>query len=517
MPGTVLGSVDHLIAFGPTGSNQEAFTSLFKFLNGPLRSSSYVELVALQTGSAQTGVPASQMGTNYHDKINPFGENAFACFRWRSGSTPFGGPSTRRAHDYYMLLQWSYNTTFGNAPGNPGRCYGGTFGVGISIAWREDGGNPWGGTTMANGNDSKGSTVWVSGASVVHSFPRSNNPGGTHSTLKENTVGYPTSVAVTSRIHYVADRDSLMMVGDDCGGGSGYWGGGGGSGDGRGGGGGSGFIHPTRVTFSGTTAGSNGNSSNTRANPPMTTDIDYLTVISSAAPPPYGVGTGGHKVGSNGTDGGHGFVLLRYTTGQNIALWFEDDPGTAYITSSVAIGVTGSAQNNAGQEAFLFVSGTIGISGSSARKSIFGGDVVSSGSLSTTSDYVTYANRPSPKAAGQRIFIRDSGINEWVSDGSQWRPLIQGTLGYQPLVSKLELPSWWNQQRRRYCTGNHADRNRQQRTSNRQYHRCRGKTSPVTADWTCYGRDRLFRAPASQQCVFCVSADAIDSARKCHG
>lgn len=162
---------------------------------------------------------------------------------------------------------------------------------------------------------------------------------------------------------------------DDGGGGGGYFGGGGGSGDGRGGGGGSGFVHPTRVLNGTTIAGENGNTSNIRANPPMTLDIDYL---SSA---PANTGKGGNIVGGNGTDGGHGWVVLEWTVGKNAAYFVEDTPNTAYITSSVAIGTTSSAQVAAGQEAFFYVSGTIEVSGSQARKAIFGGDVQISGTL----------------------------------------------------------------------------------------------------------------------------------------
>lgn len=193
----------------------------------------------------------------------------------------------------------------------------------------------------------------------------------------------------------------VSTANDDAGGGSGYWGGGAASGDGAGGGGGSGFVHSslTRVINSGTLQGNSGGTNN-RATPPMNADIDYLTIISASAAlaaPPFAVGSGG----GIGQDGGHGAILIRYTVGQNVALWYEDDPNTAFITSSVAIGVTGSAQLFAGQEAFFFVSGTIGISGSNARKTIFGGDIVTSGSVSvrTFSPGAMFPTTPPPLSA----------------------------------------------------------------------------------------------------------------------
>lgn len=212
MAGTVLGSVDHVLSIAASGSIQEQFTNLFRFLNGPLRSGSYVDLVALQYGSNPAGSPAA--GSNYHNERNPFGDNAFACFRWRSGSVGADGPSRRRARDFYMLCQWSWGT-FGASPGNPGKIYAGSPGLGLAIAWRDDGVSAWNGTSNADGTDTKGSVVWTSGSSVVHVLPRSNNAGGSHNLLKENTVGFPQSTTNPTRYHFLADRDGLLIMGDN--------------------------------------------------------------------------------------------------------------------------------------------------------------------------------------------------------------------------------------------------------------------------------------------------------------
>lgn len=217
MPGTVSGSVDHVISTSNSGSNQEFFTNLYRFLNGPLRSSSYTELVALHHGMTSSGAPFP--GTNYHDEGRPFGELSWAVFRFRSGSLPQGGPnsgpSTRRAHDFYLFMQWAYNQGFNTAPGSPGLIYGSAgTGIGFSVAWRDDGTNPWNGGTAANGSDAKGSPVWTAGSSVLHVFPRSNNTGGTHATVKQNTAGTAGSLTAGDRWHFIADRDSLLMMGD---------------------------------------------------------------------------------------------------------------------------------------------------------------------------------------------------------------------------------------------------------------------------------------------------------------
>lgn len=212
MPGTQSGSVDHRTnVASPANANQEYFTNLFRFFNGPLRSGSYVDLVALQTGS-------SAGGTNFHDQNNSFGENAFACFRVRSGSVPGAGVSTRRAVDYYVLFQWADAAAFGASPGNPGTINGGTTdGTAIAVAWRDDGLSPWNGTTLANGNDTKGSSVWTAGTSSLTVFPRSNNTGGSHNTNKENMMRLQdlSIGGTTYRYHFIADRDCFITFTDE--------------------------------------------------------------------------------------------------------------------------------------------------------------------------------------------------------------------------------------------------------------------------------------------------------------
>lgn len=212
MSGTPSGSFDHCtVTAAANTQNQEIFTNLFRFFNGPLRSGSYVSLVALQYGASGTG-------TNFHDQSNPFGENAFAVFRVNSGSVPGAGPSIRRAQDYYVLFQWADAANFGTAPGAPARCSGvaATDGVGIAIAWRDDGLSPWNGTTNANGTDSKGASVWTAGVSVLHVLPRSNDTGGSFSVAKENLhkiVDHATAGNLC-RYHFIADRDSLIAFFD---------------------------------------------------------------------------------------------------------------------------------------------------------------------------------------------------------------------------------------------------------------------------------------------------------------
>lgn len=215
MAGIVKGSVDHVSNTPATsGSIQEMFTNVYRFFNG-LASSSYVTLVALQTGSTPTGAPINSGGTNYHNERNPFGENAWAVWKVPSGSN--AGGVSRRTVDYYFLMQWASGQTFGSAPGNPGLVFGsgGSSGeLAFAVAYNDDGTSPWLGTTLANGNDTKGATVWNTGS---HCFPRSNSIGGNHTTLRQNTisaVGISFAANTSYRYHMIMDRDTFVFIFD---------------------------------------------------------------------------------------------------------------------------------------------------------------------------------------------------------------------------------------------------------------------------------------------------------------
>jgi len=224
MPGTPSGSVDHLQATTTAQlQNQEYFTHLFRFFNGPLLSGGYVELVALNTGSSAGAITAG--GTNLHDEPGSFGECAMVVWRVKSGSATSASdsfPSVRRSQDYYVLFQWS-DTLFitGNVATSPAliQSASNVDGVGCAIAFCDDGTNPWNGTMFGNGNDNKGSPVWITGSSPtgrLHVLPRSNCAGGVNYLLRENLtcmhdVG---ASAVANRYHFIHDRDTFYSVRD---------------------------------------------------------------------------------------------------------------------------------------------------------------------------------------------------------------------------------------------------------------------------------------------------------------
>jgi len=202
MAGTVKGSVDHYSTETGIDGNQEFFTTIWRFFNGPLLSGSYVEGVAYNTGSNGTG-------TEFFDESAPFGENAFFCFRFVTGS------NSNRTSNLYVLFQWADDTNYGTAPGNPGLIHGSTTdGVGIAMCFTGDDTNPWNGTTKFNGEDSKGDPVWSGSLNNLYCYPRSNALDGDHVTHREN-MGEITDKLATARWHMVADRDNFVLVNDE--------------------------------------------------------------------------------------------------------------------------------------------------------------------------------------------------------------------------------------------------------------------------------------------------------------
>jgi len=179
--------------------NQEIYVNWVRFLRH-CETNGLCTVVASQwnNGGAGEGAP-------FHDQANPLGENAFTYAEFDVGVARFG-----------ILVQWADASSFGASPGNPGLLYGSSSldGVGIAMAFREDGTSPWAGTTGDTGTNTKGATVWTPGGSTVHVFPRSNNPGppvGSHNTNKENMCrAAPDDVIGFSRAHWVANEDGIF-------------------------------------------------------------------------------------------------------------------------------------------------------------------------------------------------------------------------------------------------------------------------------------------------------------------
>lgn len=336
---------------------------------------------------------------------------------------------------YYIIGGGGQGTTGSSGDGG----FGGWGGGGFGTKGDASGGGGGGYTGIFSGaihqqtaimiaGGGGGGTGWCAGGggggTTGRNAPAANGTGGTQSAAGGPTPGGPLYGGKGGGSRTVTSAN------DDGGGGGGYFGGGGGTGDGSGGGGGSGYLNTgsLRLAVGSTSQGSDGAAAGARSNPAGYLDSDYLSLA------PANTATGGGATLGNGQDGGHGFMVIRYTVtvGNAQAYWLDDNGAGAFITSSVAIGTGTRASNAAGQEAFFYVSGTIGTSGSQAKKSIFGGDVYISGTFAVTGNIRTFAQRGNPGIGGRRIFITDSGTSEWLDDGVQWRPIINGVLGYQP-------------------------------------------------------------------------------------
>jgi len=200
MSGTFVGIVDsyHNLGNYPNRQNRNTFVVLYNFMqrnvavgNATLHASNY--------GSGGTGF-------GYYGDANEAGENAWAVFKFLASA------SSVRTTDFYVLIQWADTSAFGASPGDPGSFENGisTDGVGIMMAYREDGGDPWNGTTNANGADTKGTPVWAgAGLHVLSKY----NETGARSTNKEDlTYLWDVASNTTAMLHIVGDADAMFFV-----------------------------------------------------------------------------------------------------------------------------------------------------------------------------------------------------------------------------------------------------------------------------------------------------------------
>jgi hypothetical protein len=202
MSGTLVGVVDclHTTALYPVTADRQknTFVNLYDFMqrhvtvgNATLHASNY-------------GNGAS--GFDYHDGANPVGENAWAVFKFLASA------SSVRTTDFYVLIQWADGSSFGSAPGNPGSIENATSdGLGIVMAYREDNGDPWNGTTNANGADTKGTPVWTgTGLHVLTKY----NETGARSTNKEDLTRLWDVAGISARVHMCGDADGMWFAHD---------------------------------------------------------------------------------------------------------------------------------------------------------------------------------------------------------------------------------------------------------------------------------------------------------------
>lgn len=207
MAGTYKGSIEHYVdsSLAATGSIQALFKATFDLLSNA--GDIGVQRLAYSTGSVPSGTPVNGAGTGYYDAAAPFGNNAWACFRFLS--------ATKGAFD--VLIQYTGTATFGTLPGAPGRVGGTTNAAfGFSAACKSDGTTAWGGTTNNNGADTKGSIVWVSGSTKMAVYPRSNAIGGSFVTNKQDMVYVAVGVSNSPvKFNILIDNSTLYFTYDE--------------------------------------------------------------------------------------------------------------------------------------------------------------------------------------------------------------------------------------------------------------------------------------------------------------
>lgn len=239
---STFGFIENRIRPTPSPST-DYYLTLFNFLSSSGAQGNGIQLIAYNTGTNGTG------GMNYSDERNRVGDNSLALFKFSLASPPF-----------YVLLQFA--TGSNPATGNPfGIATGASVGltasiygnatnaagtdvtnaavagfpashgaVAIAVACLDNGGNPWNGTTNANGRDTKGNPVWVSGSDLrsLCTWPRSNGQTGSFDvtssafnpaihTRRHNMIPLVTHFSMSAKhtsVSVLADHTNLLISTD---------------------------------------------------------------------------------------------------------------------------------------------------------------------------------------------------------------------------------------------------------------------------------------------------------------
>lgn len=214
------GTVNHTI-WRPV-NNQEVevrhafndmFVSTYRFLNSPTAASMGIVRRACNFNNGASDC-------DYKSRLlSPApGNNAWALFEFTSANLPF-----------WLLIQQSdssNNASFGIGAGGPANNDWSSkiSGFCFAIAMREDGGNPWGGSTVNNGSDTKSTPVWIPGPSRLAMFPISNQPRGAWRVARSGM--HPISLWIDwnntrtrcTLFHFLATEDSVtFLMGHDGG------------------------------------------------------------------------------------------------------------------------------------------------------------------------------------------------------------------------------------------------------------------------------------------------------------
>lgn len=107
------------------------------------------------------------------------------------------------------------------------------------------------------------------------------------------------------------------------------------------------------------------------------------------------------------------------------------------VTSPTAFGFTGSLTRTTEGNAYIVGTGTVTTSTNSSGQVVINGSTTSTGSSNILN---TYNNRGAAGVPGRIFFGTDTVIGMWLDDGSTWRPLLNGIPGYETPLSGTFTP-----------------------------------------------------------------------------
>lgn len=202
---TVHGIIDcYLNPSSSIETYNEAYVSTVRFLTSSFAQSIGIQLVSSYGGSGATG-------DDYWNGNRRYQTGAFSVWKFNNATLPF-----------YMLMTYnvSNNAQIGNSTPCAYENAVGYSGVAFAFAQRADGGNPWNGTVLKQGADTKGNPVWTPGASTLYAWPRSNNTGGTYAVSRQGCSSIPQARSVApnpnpGRWHFVCDENNILIAHDD--------------------------------------------------------------------------------------------------------------------------------------------------------------------------------------------------------------------------------------------------------------------------------------------------------------
>ena len=196
MSGKKVYSVEHTtVNSAAKDNNRDMFAALFNFFERNVTVGN-AQRIALYYGSGASG-------TGFTGDTNPFGENAFAVYKYLATA------STKRTFDFYVMITWADQNAL------QGVNFGSPDGIGIAMAVCEDGtSSPWNGTTNNDGTDTKGTPIWDNATSPAHVIHRAasapvGGTAGSYVTNKNAMMFVADAYLINAKLFVVGDADYI--------------------------------------------------------------------------------------------------------------------------------------------------------------------------------------------------------------------------------------------------------------------------------------------------------------------